>query len=132
MINAEHPLASWFLLLAVVFFTIIYGVPLCMAPLRWARWFQWELPTGNNDLTVYFGRCTGALAVTIIIMAVQGISDPKGHRMVFDFIALACGLLTGLHIWGAIQRMQPWTETAEIVMYAVVSGAAFWLRTTLV
>lgn len=132
MINQDHPLASWFLLLSVVFFVVVYGVPLCVAPLRWARWFQWELPTGNNDLTIYFGRCTGALAVTIIVMAIQGISDPKGHLMVFDFIALACGLLTVLHIWGAIQRMQPWTETAEIVMYALVSGTAFWLRTTLV
>lgn len=132
MINAEHPLASWFLILSVVFFTVIYGVPLFVAPLRWARWFQWEVTAERNDLAVYFGRCTGALAVTIIIMAVQGISDPKGFRMVFEFIGIACGLLTVVHIWGAIQKIQPWTETAEIVMYAVVSGLAFWLRTTLV
>ncbi len=132
MISQEHPLASWFLAVSAFFFLLVYALPLFLMPLRWARWFRWEPLTGNPDLAVYFGRCLGAAALAIIWAAFSGMPDPRGHRVVFELIGAACGLLTVVHIWGAIQRTQPWTETAEIVMYAAVTGMAFWLRTTLV
>jgi len=129
--DPNHAFASWFLLASCAFFLVVYAVPLVLFPLRWARWFRWELPAGRADVTVYFARCTGLLALAILAVVVPAIRDPAGHRMVFDLIAWACGLMTLLHVWGAIRRTQPWPEHVEIVMYAAVCGAALWLRAAL-
>lgn len=130
-ISAEHPFASWFLLVSCAFFLVVYALPLALFPLRWARWFRWELPKGSPHLTVYFGRCTGALALALIAMAAQAVSDPRGHRAVFELIAWATGLMTLLHLWGALRRSQPWTEDVEIVLYGAVCGVALWIHRTL-
>ncbi len=128
----SHPVfASWFLLASCVFFLVVYAVPLVFFPLRWARWFRWELPAGRPELTVYFARCTGVLAVAIIAIVAPGIRDPIGHRAVFELIAWACGLMTLLHVWGAIRGTQPWPEHVEIAMYAAVCAVSLWLRATL-
>ncbi len=131
MLDPSHAFASAFLLVSCAFFLVVYAVPLVFFPLRWARWFRWEVPAGRPDLTVYFARCTGLLAVAIIAVVAPGIRDPAGHRDVFVLIAWACGLMTLLHVWGAIRRTQPWPEHAEIVMYAAVCGLSVWIRSTL-
>lgn len=128
MINPDYPLASWFLALSTSLFLVGYALPLLFVPLRWARWFGWELPTGNNDLTVYFARCLGGLALSVIIAVVQFIPDPKSHLVIFELIGLIGFLMTGVHVWGAIKKQQPWTETAEIPLYGAVCVAALWLR----
>jgi hypothetical protein len=38
--------------------------------------------------------------------------------------AVAAGLLTLVHIVGAVQRRQPWTETAEIVFWGAMTVGA--------
>ncbi len=131
MTDPTHPFASGFLLVSCAFFVAVYAIPLVFFPLRWARWFRWEVPAGRADLTVYFARCTGLLALAIIAIVAPGIRDPVGHRGVFELIAWACGLMTLLHVWGAIRRTQPWPEHLEIAMYAAVCGVAWWLRATL-
>lgn len=127
MISQEHPFASWFLAASCAGFLAVYAVPLTFFPLRWARWFRWELPAGGADLTVYFARCTGLLAFTIIVLAAQAIPDPRGHRAIFELIGWATGFMVLLHAWGAIRRTQPWTEDLEIVLYAAVCGTSTWL-----
>ena len=128
MISPEHPFASAFLAVSCVFFLVVYALPLAFAPLAWARWFRWQLPEGRADLTVYFGRCTGVLALAIIALVARAVPDPRGHRYVFDLIAFACGLMTLLHAWGALRRTQPWTEDVEIGVYGAVCAIAIWLR----
>lgn len=128
MISPDHPFASWFLLASCLFFVAVYALPLAFFPLRWARWFRWEIPQGSPHLTVYFGRCTGFLALALIAVVVQGVGDPRGHRFVFELIAWATGLMTLLHLWGAIRRTQPWTEDLEILLYGGVCALALWLR----
>jgi hypothetical protein len=46
-------------------------------------------------------------------------------------IGYVCGLMTLVHIWGAIRRIQPWTEHAEIIMYGAVTILAIWIRLSL-
>jgi hypothetical protein len=128
MISATHPLASWFLVVNGLVFLVVYALPLTFAPLVWARWFQWELPSGRADLTVYFGRCTGVLAITIVAMAVSAAPDPRGSRWIFELIGLATGLMTLLHAWGLVRRIQPWTEHLEILLYGAVCAGSIWLR----
>lgn len=131
LIDPSNSLASWFLLIATSFFVVAYALPLLFFPLRWARWFQWKLPEQDTDLTVYFGRCTGGLALGVIVIVAQGISRPGEHRYVFDLIGLTCGLMTFVHVWGALRRAQPWTEHLEIIMYGAVAVLAVWIRSSL-
>ena len=128
LINADYPLASWFLLVVTVTFSGLYALPLLFMPLRWARWFRWPLPEGNPALTIYFGRCLGGLALAAILTVVRAIPDPKAYLPLFDLIYLVCGAMTGVHIWGAIERTQPWTEDAEILLYGAAAVTAAWLR----
>jgi hypothetical protein len=127
-INADYPLASWFLLVVTVSFSFLYALPLLFMPLRWARWFRWKLPEGNNALTVYFGRCLGGLALATIVTVIRAVPDPKANLLLFDLIYLVCGAMTVIHIWGAIERTQPWTEDVEILSYGAAAGFAAWIR----
>jgi hypothetical protein len=130
MISATHPAASWFLLASGAGFLLLYGLPLTFFPLRWARWFRWILP-GESALTVYFGRCVGVLAVAIIIVSLGAVPHPERFPVLFELIAWIGALMTALHVYGAIRRVQPWTETAEIALYAVLAVLAAWLRSGL-
>jgi len=84
MISTAHPTASWFLLLAAVFFAVAFVGPILLAPLRWAKVMQWSLPE-DTDLTVYFGRCLGAFAkacsVPIGMPQISGRIDPVSDRL---------------------------------------------------
>ena len=135
MIDPERPLASWFLLTSATFFLVVFALPLLFAPLRWARWFRWKLPeqleTSHLHLTVYFARCLGAVALSVIVITFRSAGDPRGHRILFDLIALLSGLMVLVHAWGAIRRTQPWTEHVEIVLYAAVAAAAIWIGSSL-
>jgi hypothetical protein len=127
MISATHPAASWFLLASGAGFLLVYGLPLLLFPLQWARWFRWTVPE-DTALTVYLGRCVGALAIAVIAVSLKAVPSPERFSVLFDLIAWIGALMTALHVWGAIRRVQPWTETAEIPLYAVLAGLAIWLR----
>jgi chromate transport protein ChrA len=128
MISSEFPLASWFLVGCTTFFLLIIALPLLIAPLTWARWFGWKAPEGNTDLTVYFGRCLGAVALAIIITVTHGISDPKSHRALFDLVSLSTGLMVFVHVWGALRKAQPLSETVETAVWAMVFITSVWIR----
>ncbi len=128
MISPEHPLASWFLVVSVTFFLMVYALPLLLMPLTWARWFGWRPQEGNTDLTVYFGRCLGAVAMAIILTVVRYIPDPKSQPALFDLIALVSAFMVVVHVWGALRKAQPLSETVEIGFYAAVGVAAAWIR----
>jgi len=127
MIDPQHAFASWFLWIGGLAFVVVYGLPLLLAPLGWARLFRWRLPV-ERDLAVYLGRCLGGVAVAIVVAAFRAAPAPARHPVVLELIAVSCGLLTLVHVWGAVRRTQPWTETAEIALYAVVTAIAVALR----
>lgn len=128
MISAQHPLASWFLVVSVAFFLLVYALPLLLIPLTWARWFGWKPQEGNTDLTVYFARCLGAVALAIISTVVRYIPDPGSQPVLFDLIGLVCVGMVVVHVWGALRKAQPLSETVEIFFYAVVGVVAVWIR----
>src|SRR5262245_33838460 len=105
MIDSAHPLASWFLVISSGFFLVVYGLPLLIAPIAWARWFRWDIPE-KTHLATYFGRCVGAVALSVIVVVLRRAGDPKGNSFMFELIALVGGLMTGVHVWGAIRRIQ--------------------------
>lgn len=128
MISPQHPLASWFLVVSVTFFLGVYALPLLLVPLKWARWFGWKVQEGNTDLTVYFARCLGAVALAIILTLMRYIPDPGSQPALFDLIGLVCVGMVVVHTWGAIRKAQPLSETVEIFFYAVVGAVAAWIR----
>jgi hypothetical protein len=128
MISVDYPLASWFLVVCSLFFLLVVALPLLFVPLTWARWFRWKLPEGSTDLTVYFGRCLGGTALAIIVAVAHGIPDPKSHHLMFELVGVVSALMIFIHLWGAIRKIQPLSETVEIAVWVVVSIIAFWLR----
>lgn len=128
MINPDYPLASWYLVIATTFFVVVIALPLLFAPLTWAKWFGWKLPEGNKDLTVYFGRCLGAAALSMLFAVAHGIPDPKSHHILFDMVSLVSALMIVVHVYGAIRKTQPLSETIEIAVWAVAFVFAVWIR----
>ncbi len=127
MIDPALPAASWFLWSLGSLFLVGFALPLLFAPLRWARIFLWRVPA-DDALTVYFGRCVGAVAVALCAACLRAAPHASAHPLLFELVAAAALLLAGVHIVGALERRQPWTETAEIALYAVAAIAACWLR----
>lgn len=106
-----------FLLLLVAVTSLVFALPIFLVPLRWARLFRWSIPQ-ETDLAVYFGRCLGAFILVIeALMLRAGLS---GEGLLFSCQALlaVAFLMIIVHIWGAVQRIQPITETLEIGMYS--------------
>ena len=82
MFDSAHPLASGWLWACVVVFTVVFGIPLTVAPLRWARRFGWRVPDQDPEVTIYLGRCLGTvilvLAYLIAGAAMAGLT-PAGR-----------------------------------------------------
>lgn len=128
MISPDYPLASWFLVVAVSIFLVVIALPLLFVPLTWARWFRWKLPEGSTDLTVYFGRCLGGVALTMLIAVAHAIPDPKRYYRLFDMVSVVCGVMILIHVYGGLRKIQPLTETLEIAVWALVLGCSMWIR----
>ena len=119
--------ARLFLLATGIFFLAVYALPLTLAPLRWARWFRWPLPT-DTRLASYFGRCVGVLAIVVLGQIVYGAVSAAAQPTALALVAAIGGLMTALHTYGALRRVQPWTEDAEVVLYLGATVLALWLR----
>ena len=100
-----------------------FGLPLFLAPLKWAKRLRWRLPE-DTDLAVYWGRSLGAVAIALGLGGLWAARDPWRHRIIFKIVAVVAALLAGVHVRGAIERKQPWTETAEIGLWAAMTIAA--------
>ncbi len=127
MIDPAAPAASWFLWTLAGVFLICFALPLLLAPIAWARVFRWPQPAADH-LTLYFGRCLGAVALAIVAICFRAAPRASAHALLFELLAAAGALLALVHVWGAIRKQQPWTETVEIVLYAGAAAAAWALR----
>ncbi len=123
MTTAGSRKSSAFLIGAGVVGAAAFGMPLFLSPLRWARALRWRVPS-DTDLTVYLGRSLGALAVAISVSALRAARRPEEHRVMFEVGFLTGALLAAVHVWGALLRRQPWTETAEIAFWSAMAAAA--------
>jgi hypothetical protein len=106
-----------FLLTLVCVTSIAFALPIFLVPLTWARWFGWRIPQ-ERDLAIYFGRCLGAFVLIVEVLMLR--AGLNGEGLVFTFqVLLAVGaLMVVVHIWGALRRIQPISETLEIGMYS--------------
>ena len=96
-----------------------FGLPLLIVPPTWARWFRWDsLP--STPLTIFLGRSLGMFLCVVSAYAFRMAGLPAAQPFFFQFLLwLIVGMLA-LHIYGALAKVQPWTETAEIGMWAIL------------
>ncbi len=100
----------------------VFVLPLTLAPMSWARLFLWRLPD-DPDLAYYFGRCLGALAISMEILLWQGSRNAAITPVAVLAIGLFCAIMVAVHIDGALRKIQPWTETAEILFWGAATAA---------
>ncbi|HEX6116196.1 MAG TPA: hypothetical protein VFY99_03790 [Solirubrobacterales bacterium] len=108
-------------------FIPIFALPLFIDPVWWAERFGWEA-AGAGALTNYLGRCLGAVALAIALVALRAARDPAANRALFDLLALSATLLAVVHLRGAIEGDQPAIEHAETLFYAAFAAAAVACR----
>jgi len=127
MIGTFSAHSSTFLQVLAVLVTLAFSIPIAVAPLTWARTFRWNVDAQSN-LALYFGRCLGVVALVLSWAAWYAAGHAEVQPFYFQmFIGIAV-LMTIVHVVGAVQKVQPWTETAEIPFWAglAVLGLLFF------
>ena len=97
--------------------TAVFALPIFLAPLRWAKWFGWKIPQ-QTDLAVYFGRCLGAFILIVELLMLRAAVDGTGLIFTFQVLLAVSAFMIVVHVWGALLRIQPVSETLEIGMYS--------------
>lgn len=111
--------AATYLVVLVGVTTVLFAVPLFLTPVRWGRVMRFGVPA-DTDLAVYFGRCLGAVMLVIEAIALRAALSGVGLGVTFDLLVGAAAMMIVVHVWGAIRRIQPWTETVEIAFWALL------------
>ena len=119
MIGIWQSYSDIFLYVVGIAMIVAFGIPLTIVPLRWARVFRWEVPQPEN-LAVFLGRSLGIFVSMLAIFAFRVTSEPAAKPFFFDLMLWIIAAMGILHIYGAIRKTQPITETVEIVLWVVL------------
>jgi len=112
--------ADIFLIVAGIAMLVAFGLPLLLAPMRWARMFRWEVPQ-DQKLASFLGRSVGIFISIMAIFAFKAAQNPTARPFFFDLMLWIFGGMILLHVYGAIRKVQPITETLEIILWVVLS-----------
>lgn len=127
MIGIWAEYARAFLVAFGIVAALAFALPIFLVPLTWARAFRWNLPE-DSDLAIYFGRCLGVLAVVLAGFVLRAGLTGAAVELMFQIMIPVFVGMTLVHIVGAIQRIQPVTETIEIAFWAglILLGLLFY------
>lgn len=122
--------AQQYLLWLTLATTMVFALPIFCFPLVWARLMGWTLPS-HTDLVVYFGRCLGAFILILEAMMLRAALSGVAIRAVFEMLLAVAVMMIIVHVYGALRRVQPLSETLEIGFYAglLVLTLLFWPAT---
>jgi hypothetical protein len=122
MIGPWSEQASGFLVAVALFAFVTLGLPMLAVPLTWARWLRWPIPqaTDGRNLAVYFGRCLGAVICVQAAVVLLAADDATLQPVLFAILIGQFALMIVVHVWGAVRRTQPLSETLETVAWAVL------------
>ena len=112
--------SSIFLLVGATCFALLFGLPLLLCPVAWARKIGWKIPE-DTDLVNYLGRSLGGVTVPLIIMAFQAAGSPWEHRYLFQMIVWIGAFMVAVHLYGFLRGRQPLIEHLEIILYGLLS-----------
>ncbi len=120
MIGIWKSSADVFLIVTGVVMLLLFGLPLTFVPMRWARLFRWEVPQ-SQQLVTFLGRSLGVFISIMGIMAIVVTRRPAAMSFFFDVILSVFAGMILLHVYGAIRKVQPITETLEIAVWILLS-----------
>ena len=92
---------------------LLFGLPLLLWPLRWARLLGWAVAAPDH-LAIYFGRTLGMVTCALAIATLMSLNHPLLWPLLYNLNIMIFLANTGVHAWGAIKRIQPLAETWEI------------------
>ena len=106
---------------------VVFAIAITFAPFGWARLLRWTVGH-HTDLALYFGRCLGVVALVLVWAAWHAAYTPALQPFYFQILIGNTALLALVHVVGAVQKVQPWTETAEIPFWGGLAllGLAFY------
>ena len=117
MLGLWSAYSQLFLIVLVCVTSLVFALPIFLVPLTWARWFGWRIPQ-ERDLAIYFGRCLGAFILVIEALMLRAGLSGVGLLFIYQALLGVAALMVIVHIWGALLRIQPISETLEIGMYS--------------
>lgn len=130
MLGLWNELAPQYLLILTLLTTLVFALPIFCIPLIWARLMGWTLPA-HTDLAVYFGRCLGAFILILEAMMLRAALTGEAIHVVFEMLLAVAVMMIVVHVYGALRRIQPLSETLEIGFYIglLVLTLLFWPAT---
>lgn len=108
-----------YITLLMITTTLFFAIPLFLVPLHWARLMQWKIPD-EQHLAIYFGRCLGAFVLVVEVSMLRSITTGTSFSYAFDILFVVFFLMLAVHIYGALRRIQPITETLEIGFWLIL------------
>ncbi len=130
MLGLWNAHAQQYLLLLTLLTTLFFALPIFCIPMIWARLMGWQTPA-HTDLTVYFGRCLGAFILIVEGLMLRSALTGEAIHTVFEVLAAVAVMMVIVHVYGALRRIQPLSETLEIGFYSglLVLTLLFWPAT---
>ena len=119
MIGLWNAYATEYLYVVAIGTLLLFGIPLFLWPIRWAKVLCWQIPN-HTDLAVYFGRCLGGVICVMGILAFTASSSPITQKFFFNLILGNFIAMLIVHVYGAIKKIQPVSETYEIIYWALM------------
>jgi hypothetical protein len=119
---SEH--SDTFLRVVTIAMTLAFSIPITIMPLTWARILRWDLDE-KPHLALYFGRSLGVLALVMSWAGWHAAGHAAVQPFFFNMLISLTVLMIAVHVAGALQKVQPWTETAEILLWAVLAVMGF-------
>jgi Ni,Fe-hydrogenase I cytochrome b subunit len=119
MIGIWKSYSDVYLYITGVVTLITFGIPLMVVPMSWARVFRWEVPKPEN-LVVFFGRTLGIFLSVIAVFAFKAAGSPATKPFYFELMLWLFVTMLVLHVYGAIRKTQPITETLEILLWIIL------------
>lgn len=111
--------AADFLLILTLATTLVFALPIFLVPLTWARLMAWQIPQ-QTDLAVYFGRCLGAFILILEALMLRAALTGEAMHTAFELLAATATMMVVVHVYGALKRIQPLSETLEIGFYVLL------------
>ena len=119
MIGLWSAYAQTYLLIFVIVTSLAFALPIFFKPLVWAKSMLWTIPD-ETDLTIYFGRCLGAFICVVELFTLRAALTGEGIIYAFEIMLTIFAFMLVVHIYGAIKKIQPITETLENILWLVL------------
>ena len=132
MLGAYAQYSQHYITTLMIVTTLFFALPIFLAPIAWARMMGWTLPE-HRHLAIYFGRCLGAFILVVEVAMLRSVTTGTSFSYAFDMLFVVFSLMFVVHVYGALKRIQPLSETLEIGFWAVllVLNVLFYPATTI-